>query len=127
MEMDFLTSKNFEKRNIYFGYLCEVKKDEGKLEIITSDYTIGSLEDNVFLDFIDQKEYELIHIGESKQENYEVGTFFVYPEKLYVKKLENIPGRKVCPMEVFEDYKRKNEKFYNEIKRRVREYERRSY
>ena len=125
--MDFLVSKNFEMRNIYFGYLCEVKKNEDKLEIITSDYTIGSLENDVFLDFIDQEEYKLIQIGESEKGHYEVGTFFVFPEKLYVKKLENIPGRKICPMEVFEDYKIKNEKFYNEIKRRVRENERSHY
>lgn len=117
MKSDFLCSQIFEKKNIYYGYLCDVFISKEKLEIIMSDYTIGSLENDVFLDFIDQCEYKLINIG---QEEYENGKFFIFPEKLYVKRIENIPGIKVCPLDVFNDYKIKNEKFYNEVKRRVR-------
>lgn len=117
METAFLVEKNFKKENIYSGYLCRAIRENDKFVIRALCQTVGSFVDGIFFDFISQEEYKQINI---ENRNKEEGIYFIYPEKLYVKKREIIRGNKVSPIEVFKDFEMRNPDSYLDIKKRVR-------
>ncbi len=104
--------RDFKKEDVCKGYLCELIKDEGYAIVYEAGCALGVMDNNLFLDFMNQKLYEVID-SDTHLEDKKSGTYFTFPTKIY----ENDEGY-IKPINVFYDLKQNDSKFYRNVRTR---------